>query len=76
MANNPYVNKVVYNNNTLIDITDTTATASDVVSGKDFYTADGSKTSGTLIVPQILYGTTVPTSSLGNDGDLYIKIEE
>lgn len=41
------VNKVVYGNTTLIDITDTTAIASDVAQGKYFYTADGVKREGT-----------------------------
>lgn len=41
------INKVIYNSQTLIDITDTTATASDVAQGKYFYTAAGVKTAGT-----------------------------
>ena len=41
------VNKVIYGGNTLIDITDTTATASDVLAGSYFYTNAGVKTLGT-----------------------------
>lgn len=41
------VNKVNYGNTTIIDITDTTATASDVASGKYFYTNAGVRTQGT-----------------------------
>ena len=50
MANNPYVNKVQLADGTsLIDISDTTATASNVVAGSYFYLADGSKVQGTIV---------------------------
>ena len=42
------INKVIYGENTLIDLTDTTAEESDVVSGKYFYGANGVKMAGTL----------------------------
>lgn len=51
MADNPYVNKVVYGNDTLIDISDTTATSGDVLNGKYFYTASGAKTQGNATIP-------------------------
>lgn len=41
------INKVVYGNTTIMDITDTTAEAADVASGKYFYTASGVKAEGT-----------------------------
>lgn len=40
------INKVIYGGNTLIDITDTTATAASVLAGNYFYGRDGVKTEG------------------------------
>jgi hypothetical protein len=47
VANNPYVNKVVFGGVAIVDITPTTAVESDVASGKVFFKADGSMATGT-----------------------------
>ena len=49
MANNAYINKVIYGGNTLIDLTGDTVTAADVQNGKIFHLKDGSTTTGTNI---------------------------
>lgn len=46
MANNQYVNKVVYDNDVLIDLTGDTAVAADVLSGKYFHLASGQRVQG------------------------------
>lgn len=40
------INKVVYSGDTLMDITDTTATEDSVVKGKTFYKANGTRATG------------------------------
>lgn len=48
MANNEYINKVEYGNETLIDITSTTAEEDDVIEGKSFFLKSGAPAIGTL----------------------------
>lgn len=70
MANN----KVQLSNGTvLLDITPTTATASDVASGEVFFTADGTQTTGSLSFVTYYTGSSAPSSSLGNNGDIYLQ---
>jgi len=42
------VNKVIYGNSTLMDVTDTTATSNEVLEGEVFYSANGARSIGTL----------------------------
>lgn len=56
-------NKVVYNGQTLIDLTDTTATAADVASGKYFYTNAGVRTQGTASGSSVSMDTKTATAS-------------
>lgn len=47
MANNPYINKVIYGNQTLLDISTDDVTRADVLSGKNFHLPTGERTTGT-----------------------------
>lgn len=46
MASNPYINKVVYGNETLLDLTADTAVANKVLSGYTFHDATGAQVEG------------------------------
>lgn len=56
------------------DTTPTTATESDVASGKVFFKSDGSQSSGTLSFVTYYTGSSDPSSSTGSDGDIYLKV--
>lgn len=45
---NQYKNKIIYGDQTLMDITDTTASTNDVLEGQVFYSASGARSVGTL----------------------------
>jgi len=67
LAENPFFNRVDERNGSVImDISDTTATANDVLSGKKFYSASGAPTIGTLVLDTI----TTATVELGNSVSL------
>lgn len=56
------------------DTTGTTASESDVASGETFIKADGSTATGTLVFVTYRTGSGTPASSLGSDGDIYLKV--
>lgn len=66
-------NKVIFGNEVLIDLTEDTVTAADVVTGKTFHLADGVQTTGSLVIQTIYQGSSTPTSSVGINGDIYIQ---
>lgn len=73
MANNQYVNKVIYGSTTLVDLTSDTATADKVLNGYTFHDKTGASVTGTagasvdgtkLIVPSGMGSVSNNTLSL------------
>lgn len=56
------------------DVTGVTATASDVVSGKDIVNSSGTVVHGSLVIQHYYTGSSDPSASTGVNGDIYLKV--
>ena len=65
MADNPYINKVVYGGTTLIDLTSDTVTAGDLAYGVTAHDRSGAQVTGTMnvLAQTTWYGTSSTTAS-------------
>lgn len=67
------VNKVVYGGDTIIDLTSDTVTVSSLLSGTTAHDKAGNSISGNLVIQHYYTGSSAPSTSLGNDGDIYLQ---
>ena len=74
---NQYNNRVELSDGTvLIDLTSDTVAADKLLSGYTAHDKTGSLITGSVSFINVYTGTTDPPSSLGNDGDIYLKVAE
>lgn len=67
-------NKVIYAGETLIDLTADTVTASTMLSGTTAHDRTGTQITGSVAFSSIYTGSTDPSSSVGVNGDIYLKV--
>lgn len=67
------INKVVYGTRTLLDLTEDTVTAADLVSGKTAHNKAGEPVTGELVIQHYYTGSSAPAASLGEVGDIYLQ---
>lgn len=69
------INKVVYGSRTLIDLTGDTVSADHMVYGTTAHDKAGNAITGTIVLQEFRTGTSEPSDSVGNNGDLYFVTE-
>lgn len=77
MANNPYVNKVEYAGQTIMDLTNDTITPSDVLNGATFHDRSGTPQTGSLITHGVYDGldsSSVDDALSANQGKVLYSI--
>lgn len=67
-------NHVIINGVTRIDLRSDTVASGSMLSGVTAHNKAGESITGSLVLKTYYSGTTTPSSSLGNDGDIYLKV--
>lgn len=68
------VNKVIFGQNTLIDISSDTVSADNLLTGTTAHDKSGNQITGAVSFVTVYEGAAEPSSSVGNDGDIYLKV--
>lgn len=67
------INKVNYGSTTLIDISNDTVTANTLLSGATAHDNSGAPITGAVSFVTYYTGSSAPSASLGQDGDIYLQ---
>lgn len=65
--------KVVFAGETIIDLTNDTVSSDVLLSGETAHKADGTQCTGNVVIQVFRTGSSAPSNSLGNNGDLYLQ---
>lgn len=67
------INKIIYSGQTLLDLTGDSVAANKLISGETAHDKSGAVITGTLTIVTYYTGSSTPSSSLGNNGDIYLQ---
>ena len=70
------INKVIFGSDTLIDLTEDTVSPETLGKGVTAHDKSGVPIVGTMVINNYYVWSDVPPDTIGNDGDLYLKIAE
>ena len=68
------VNKVVYGTSVLVDLTSDTVTADKMLAGYTAHDKSGNQVTGNVTFATVYTGSGEPSSSLGEEGDIYFDL--
>ena len=72
----PARNKIIYAGETLIDLTADTVAPETLAEGVTAHDKSGVPIVGVMVINNYYVGSDVPPDTIGNDGDVYLKIAE